>query len=166
MDASNGPSHPGGNNRARRGCAEGSEVAQSGCGKGPPESMASSVRTLVAELDPNLPAYNLSALDWAISEATWAFDLFGALFATSTAGTNPGLGPALHIQPPLKGKLKSHRVSALLGARKLTAVVLPLTLSRSGKGPSFFLSVSRCRNCKLKWVGEVYARVKSFAVLD
>ena len=49
--------------------------------RGPPEAMASRVRTLVAELDPNLPVYDLYPLDRAISEATWAFDLFGALFA-------------------------------------------------------------------------------------
>ena len=49
--------------------------------RGRPEAMASSMRTLVAELDPNLPVYQLSALDRAISEAIWAFDLFGGLFA-------------------------------------------------------------------------------------
>ena len=49
--------------------------------QGPPEAMAPGVRTLVAELDPNLPVYQLSALDRAISDATWAFDLFGGLFA-------------------------------------------------------------------------------------
>jgi putative ABC transport system permease protein len=49
--------------------------------RGPPEDMASSVRSLVADLDPNLPVYDLFPLDRAISEATWAFDLFGGLFA-------------------------------------------------------------------------------------
>jgi predicted permease len=49
--------------------------------QGPPEAMASSVRALVAELDPNLPVYNLYGLDRSISEATWAFGLFGGLFA-------------------------------------------------------------------------------------
>ena len=49
--------------------------------QGPPEAMASSVRALVAELDPNLPVSDLYGLDRAISEATWAFGLFGGLFA-------------------------------------------------------------------------------------
>jgi len=49
--------------------------------QGPPEAMAPGVRRLVAELDPNLPVYQLSALDEAIADATWAFDLFGGLFA-------------------------------------------------------------------------------------
>ena len=49
--------------------------------QGPPETVAPGVRTLVAELDPNLPVYGLFPLDQAISQATWAFDLFGALFA-------------------------------------------------------------------------------------
>ena len=49
--------------------------------EGPPEALASRVRALVAELDPNLPVYELYALDRAISDATWAFDLFGALFS-------------------------------------------------------------------------------------
>ncbi len=49
--------------------------------QGPPEAMASTVRALVAELDPNLPVYDLYSLDRAISEATWAFGLFGGLFA-------------------------------------------------------------------------------------
>ena len=34
----------------------------------------------MAELDPDLPVYDLYSLDRAISEATWAFGLFGSLF--------------------------------------------------------------------------------------
>ncbi len=48
---------------------------------GAPEAMAPNVRSIVADLDPNLPVYDLFPLDRAISEATWAFDLFGGLFA-------------------------------------------------------------------------------------
>jgi ABC-type antimicrobial peptide transport system permease subunit len=42
--------------------------------------MAPALRSLVAELDPNLPVYRLLPLDQAIEEATWAFGLFGSLF--------------------------------------------------------------------------------------
>ena len=49
--------------------------------RGPPEAVAPGVRRLVSELDPNLPVYDLYPLDQAISQATWAFDLFGSLFA-------------------------------------------------------------------------------------
>ncbi|MDH3270055.1 MAG: ABC transporter permease [Gemmatimonadota bacterium] len=45
-----------------------------------PESLAPSVRTLVAELDSNLPVYDLLSLERAIDDATWAFSLFGSLF--------------------------------------------------------------------------------------
>jgi putative ABC transport system permease protein len=48
--------------------------------QGPPEGMAPALRSLVAELDPNLPVYRLLPLDQAIEEATWAFGLFGSLF--------------------------------------------------------------------------------------
>jgi len=49
--------------------------------QGPPEALTSRVRALVAEIDPNLPVYDLYVLDRAISDATWAFDLFGSLFS-------------------------------------------------------------------------------------
>ncbi len=49
--------------------------------QGPPAEMASRLRAVVAEVDPNLPVYNLWALDQAIEQATWAFGLFGGLFA-------------------------------------------------------------------------------------
>ncbi len=48
---------------------------------GPPSVMAPSVRSMVAELDPNLPVYDLLAMDQAIEESTWAFGLFGSLFS-------------------------------------------------------------------------------------
>ena len=43
--------------------------------------MAPAIRSLVAELDPNLPVYDLLPMDQAIEEATWAFGLFGSLFS-------------------------------------------------------------------------------------
>lgn len=49
--------------------------------QGPPAAMSPQLRSLVAELDPNLPVYDLAPLGRAIEDATWAFDLFGALFA-------------------------------------------------------------------------------------
>lgn len=45
-----------------------------------PSAFAPTVRTLVAELDPNLPVYELRPMDQAIDESTWAFGLFGTLF--------------------------------------------------------------------------------------
>jgi ABC-type antimicrobial peptide transport system permease subunit len=42
--------------------------------------MASSIRDIVAELDPNLPVYAVVPLEDAIRRATWAFAMFGRLF--------------------------------------------------------------------------------------
>ena len=49
--------------------------------QGSPAAMAPAIRSLVAELDPNLPVYNLMTMDQAIEESTWAFALFGSLFS-------------------------------------------------------------------------------------
>ncbi|NNM06278.1 MAG: FtsX-like permease family protein, partial [Gemmatimonadetes bacterium] len=48
--------------------------------QGPPGGMAPAIRALVAELDPNLPVYELMPMNEAIEESTWAFGLFGSLF--------------------------------------------------------------------------------------
>ena len=48
---------------------------------GPPSGMAGTLRETVSSLDPNLPVYQLQPLDEAISASTWAFGLFGSLFA-------------------------------------------------------------------------------------
>jgi putative ABC transport system permease protein len=48
--------------------------------EGPPTALASRLRAVVAELDPNLPVYDLAAMPVAIQASTWAFGLFGALF--------------------------------------------------------------------------------------
>ena len=45
-----------------------------------PEELMNGIRTLVSELDPNLPVYQLAALDRQIDEAMWAFDLFASFF--------------------------------------------------------------------------------------
>ncbi|MEM7414578.1 MAG: ADOP family duplicated permease [Gemmatimonadota bacterium] len=47
---------------------------------GPPAALAPDFRRIVSEMDPNLPVYQLSPLDEAIDQATWAFGLFGSLF--------------------------------------------------------------------------------------
>ena len=47
---------------------------------GAPVTMAPRLRTLVTEMDPNLPVYDLEAMPVAIQSATWAFGLFGSLF--------------------------------------------------------------------------------------
>ena len=47
---------------------------------GPPADLAPAMRSLVMELDPNLPVYDLLPLRQAIDDATWAFGLFGGLF--------------------------------------------------------------------------------------
>jgi putative ABC transport system permease protein len=47
---------------------------------GPPADLALAMCSLVMELDPNLPVYDLLPLRQAIDEATWAFGLFGGLF--------------------------------------------------------------------------------------
>jgi predicted permease len=48
---------------------------------GPPAAMAARLREVVAELDPNLPIYNMAPLDEAIHHSTWAFRLFGVQFS-------------------------------------------------------------------------------------
>jgi putative ABC transport system permease protein len=45
-----------------------------------PEEMAPHLREIVAELDPNLPLYDLAPHDKALKQATWAFKLFGVQF--------------------------------------------------------------------------------------
>ena len=47
---------------------------------GPPTELAPALRTIVTELDPNLPVYDVLPLDQAIEDATWAFGMFGGLF--------------------------------------------------------------------------------------
>ena len=49
--------------------------------QGPPEAMSGRLREIVAELDPNLPIFDLSAHDVALQQATWAFKLFGVQFS-------------------------------------------------------------------------------------
>jgi len=48
---------------------------------GNPAAMANRLREIVAELDPNLPIYDLMPLDEALKKATWAFKLFGVQFS-------------------------------------------------------------------------------------
>jgi predicted permease len=48
---------------------------------GNPHDMAPVVRDAVSSLDPNLPIYNVDAMDGVIQTNTWAFGLFGTLFA-------------------------------------------------------------------------------------
>jgi predicted permease len=47
---------------------------------GDPLELGPAIRSLVVELDPNLPVYELLPLEQAMSDATWAFGLFGSLF--------------------------------------------------------------------------------------
>jgi len=47
---------------------------------GDPTELAPAARSLVADLDPNLPVYELSPLGPMIADASWAFGLFGSLF--------------------------------------------------------------------------------------
>ncbi|MGD8321460.1 MAG: FtsX-like permease family protein, partial [Gemmatimonadota bacterium] len=47
---------------------------------GPPVALAPRIRSIVTELDPNLPVDELQSMPDAIEEATWAFGLFGSLF--------------------------------------------------------------------------------------
>jgi putative ABC transport system permease protein len=48
---------------------------------GPPMAIAADVRRVVTSLDPNLPIYNVDSMDGVIETNTWAFGLFGSLFA-------------------------------------------------------------------------------------
>ena len=48
---------------------------------GDPLTMAAPVRDLVAGIDPNLPTYNVDSMEGVIETNTWAFGLFGTLFA-------------------------------------------------------------------------------------
>jgi putative ABC transport system permease protein len=50
-------------------------------GPGLPSQMATPIREAVARLDPNLPVYEVSTMDRVIALNTWAFGLFGSLFA-------------------------------------------------------------------------------------
>ena len=49
--------------------------------EGPPSALAPRLRDVVAELDPNLPVDQVQGMPEAIETATWAFGLFGSLFA-------------------------------------------------------------------------------------
>lgn len=49
--------------------------------EGPPEALASAVRAVVADLDPNLPLYDVRSQARALEEWNWAFGLFGSLFS-------------------------------------------------------------------------------------
>jgi predicted permease len=48
--------------------------------QGAPEAFAPRLRSLVTDMDPNLPVDVLQAMPEAIQAATWAFGLFGSLF--------------------------------------------------------------------------------------
>jgi ABC-type antimicrobial peptide transport system permease subunit len=47
---------------------------------GPPEALAPPLREIVADLDPNLPLYDVASQVEALEQATWAFKLFGVQF--------------------------------------------------------------------------------------
>ncbi|MBT8338171.1 MAG: ABC transporter permease [Gemmatimonadetes bacterium] len=47
---------------------------------GDPAALAPRVRAVVAQLDPDLPVYDLQPLGKAVQDATWAFGIFGTLF--------------------------------------------------------------------------------------
>lgn len=48
---------------------------------GDPLLVAPVLRSVVTELDPNLPVYDVLPLGQAVSDATWAFALFGSIFS-------------------------------------------------------------------------------------
>ncbi len=48
--------------------------------EGPPSTLAPRMREIVADLDPNLPIYDVGTVSEAIQQATWAFGMFGSLF--------------------------------------------------------------------------------------
>jgi putative ABC transport system permease protein len=49
--------------------------------EGDPTAMASRLREVVAEMDPNLPIYELARMEETLERATWAFKLFGVQFS-------------------------------------------------------------------------------------
>jgi len=48
---------------------------------GEPAALASTLRSVVTRLDSDLPVYDVASLGQAVRDATWAFGLFGSLFA-------------------------------------------------------------------------------------
>ncbi len=50
--------------------------------EGDPALYATALRQAVAEVDPNLPVYDVSRLDDAIKETNWAIGLFGGMFSS------------------------------------------------------------------------------------
>ena len=48
--------------------------------RGDPIALTPSIRSLVQELDPNLPLYQVGTMGEAIETTTWAFGLFGSVF--------------------------------------------------------------------------------------
>ncbi|MBW2256974.1 MAG: ABC transporter permease [Deltaproteobacteria bacterium] len=48
--------------------------------RGDPIALTPSIRSLVQELDPNLPLYQVGTMGEAIETTTWAFGLFGSIF--------------------------------------------------------------------------------------
>ncbi len=60
--------------------------------QGAAPDIAGRVRTIIRDLDRNLPVYRLQPLGEAIEQSTWAFALFGSLFAI--------FGPRRSFSPP------------------------------------------------------------------
>lgn len=48
--------------------------------QGPPSALAPRLREVVADMDPNLPVYQVGTVAEGIQQATWAFGMFGSLF--------------------------------------------------------------------------------------
>jgi len=48
--------------------------------RGPPSTLAPRLREVVADMDPNLPVYDVGTVAEGIQQATWAFGMFGSLF--------------------------------------------------------------------------------------
>ena len=49
---------------------------------GVPTEAAPIARSTVTELDPNMPIYDVATMEQAMEQSTWAFNVFGSLFAT------------------------------------------------------------------------------------
>jgi predicted permease len=120
--------------------------------QGDPAAMASSLRSLVQEIDPNLPVYDLMPLGQAVRDATWAFGLFGTLFAIFGAAAlfmaavglygvmafsvsqrrqEMGIRMALGAEPPAIVRMVMRRGAWQLALGMTLGVVLGAVLSRS-----------------------------------